>query len=558
MANKDKKLSEGEQKQINTSDNVQIGDLELDIEELTKSVEAKIDELFRPESDIVFEVDRERSEQSEITIVNDIIESESVVTQPSEIAFTDSYPKEESKEEPTLQELLERATVSYLSLDWEFSQENIQSMNDVLVAIEAKIDRVEETRILLEILKRLLNWFSNYEQTVSSVSLGLFREVLQFLNKVLQKKQEIGEKERNIVEQFRKRFNILIKQYGIKEPDLKFTPIVRKDEALPHAPKVVEAEISIPEPAFEKEVPYDIGYISSFDDFENEIKNLLINIEKTNERLKKVVGILNSRPNLKPVGDRLIKLVEQYENYARRINFLGTFISEHKASILGMTTVGIAESLQQKEALPEELGVKMKPEQDLLSSSQEQVLVHKKDVETETKIQIPVVEHVAGSEEPSKVQKIDEVYLFLCEGRYFAIPSNQLVKYDNISSKKASKLRSKGYGTLKDVKPFFKSIKHGVKDAWRNKSDRELKSMNFNYVDIKEKFGFIRGKEEYGGVAVFASDGVDNVIFVVDFVIEDRSFPVTHIKPARTPNLLGTTSLDRYKNVEIIDIKALL
>lgn len=550
MANKDRKLSEDDQKQLSTSDNVQVGELELDIEELTRSVEAKIDELFRPESDIVFEVDRE---QSELAIVNEIIESESVVTQPSGIAATDSYTAEEAKEEPTLQELLERATVSYLSLDWEFSQENIQSMKDVILAIEAKIDLVEETRILLEILKRLLNWFSVYEQTVSSVSLALFREVLQFLSKILRKNQEIGEKEKNIVEQFRKRFNILIRQYNIQEPDLEFAPIVRELEVIQPAPKVMEVKVSVPEPVLEKEVPSDIGYIASFDDFENEIKNLLVNLEKTNERLKKVVGILNARPNLKPIGDRLMKVVEQYENYARRINSLEAFLSEHKASIsAGIVAVETGEPLQTKEAFHEKLGFEIKPEQHLLSSG------HKKDIEAEAKVQIPVAEHVANLEEPAESPKIDEVYLFLCEGKYFAIPSYQLVKYDNISSKKASKLRSKGYGTLKDVKPFFKSIKHGVKDAWRNKSDRELKSMNFNYVDIKEKFGFIHGKEEYGGVAVFASDGTDNVVFIVDFVIEDRSFPVTHVKPSRVPNLLGTTSLDRYKNIEIIDIKALL
>lgn len=540
----DEKVRESEEGHVATSSGTSRSDrsedLDMDIEELTKTIEERIDELFRPEAEITF--DFKPDVKKEVDVVSDIIKTGDVKGSEPIIEGAKSVELQE-QEEVTLMELLERATVSYLSLDWEFSQENLQAMKNSIEAIESRIRPVEETRIILEILKRLLDWFSNYEQTVSAVSLALFREALQFLSKVLQRDQKIGEKEQAIVEQFRKRFNILMKQYGIKEPEIALAPVVDIKK------EVIEPAVTVVEPSVTVEISSEAPGISSFEDAISEARKLRENLERENRRLRKIIEILYARPKLKPVGDRLVKVVDQYEKYTRQVSHLEAFLDRHKEDVLKSI------ALEEKKVLTEEL-TKDQAKAEPKPVSMPEVTVDKPVfIEEET---ISAERSYSESDRSAEAGLVREVYLFLCQGKYFAIPSDSLVKYDHLSSKKAYNLRSRGYGTLGDVKPFFKSIRHGVRGVWKDKSDRDLKSMVFKYLDIKKKFNLPQAKGEYGGVVVFASNGINNVMFIVDFVIDERVFTVRSFRPSEAPDLMGFVDLDRYRNVEVINIETLI
>jgi hypothetical protein len=243
------------------SDGSVMDSLEIDIDELTKNIEERIDELFRPDAEISFEI---KTESPEERVISEVIGSDAVERRPPTEQPLTTSDMLESVEEPTLMELLEKATISYLSLDWEFSQENLTRMRESLKAIESKITPVGETHALFKILERLLNWFAVHDRTVSSVSLALFRETLQFLTKLVQRDQKIGEKDRDITEQFIKRFNILKKQYAIQEPDVeiefipapevkietvsvkqtKISPVVTKEPPVPVTKRVPEAVVT--------------------------------------------------------------------------------------------------------------------------------------------------------------------------------------------------------------------------------------------------------------------------------------------------------------------------
>ncbi|MCX7823485.1 MAG: hypothetical protein N2260_08600 [Syntrophobacterales bacterium] len=501
-------LLEDEQNQGNTSDGSStIAELDISVEELTRGIEERIDELFRPEADISFDFGQSRDGASIISEIIDSGEEKSISL--------------ETKKEPTLSELLEQIMVNYLSLDWEFSQENLEAMKASILAVEAKISPTEETRHLFEILKKLLNWFLSYEQTVSMISLTLFKETLQFLNKILQKDQKVDEKDREIVEQLEKRFNILRTQYEVKEPDLE-----------PPSPKAKVAELVETPDVTKPKAPS----ISSIEDVEKEIRNLKMDLERANLRLRKVISILDARPKLKPVADRLMKIVNHYEGYLDRMGSIETFLAFYsKEPHRAIST--IEKELVTPLEITEKVSSQYAPE-EVVSEA------------------IEPTPKESGS--PLESLVVQEVYLFLSQGKYFAIPFDQLIKYDNISSEKAHTLSSKGYGTLKDIKPFFKSIKHGVHGFWRNKSSRELKKMVFEYVDIKKKLNLPQIKGEYGGMVIFASNGIKNVVFIVDSIISDAPFSIINLRPSDSPKALGIADLNKYRNIEIINIEALV
>jgi hypothetical protein len=329
-----------EQAKVEFPEKSETDDIEIDIDELTRSIEERIDELLRPESEISFDF---KTESSEGSTISEIIASEPKEEQAFSQQLEIKTEITESVEEPTLLELLERATISYLSLDWEFSPENLAKMRESVKAIESRITPVEETRILFKILEKLLDWFNKYENTVSSVSLALFRETLQFLTKIIQRDQKISDQERSLTEQFIKRFNILKKQYNIQEPDIQIKPAgVKEPEAeiagleehriepvvkqpdITATEKITEARVTdIPSIVQETKT---LPVISSIEDIKREIANLRMELEKANSRLAKVAELLSVRPKLRPVGERLNKIAELYTNCAKQAGMLETLL----------------------------------------------------------------------------------------------------------------------------------------------------------------------------------------------------------------------------------------
>jgi uncharacterized coiled-coil protein SlyX len=403
--------------------------------------------------------------------------------------------------------------------------------------------------VLFSILKKLLEWFSAYEQAVSTNSLTLFRETLQFLSKTLQRDQKIGDKEREIISQLCKRFNIIKRQYNIKEPDLTIPLVSPIPPEISVEPKVATAGVeSIAEVVTETQV---VHKITSIQDLELEIQSLRKTLEQENARLRRIVEILCNRPKLKPVGDRLSKLVRRYESYVYRMQNLETSLLSFKLPIPGESIPhdGKDKSVSVKEKISYE--AKSVKHAAIEKGVEEEEVMLDKHVEEEVVPELPI------SQPSDEYEPIKKVYVFLYQGKYFAIPADQLIKYDQISSRKTNYLISKGFGTLKDVKPFFKKITHGVRGQWLYKPEKELKSMIFKYVNLRRLFSLPEVKEEYGGVVIFSSDGINNVMFLVDSVIEREPISVKEIRPVKIPNLLGTANVDQYKNVDVINIEAL-
>jgi|GEM_PF-2057346 len=548
-------------KGLDSSKRSPINGMDVNIDELTKTIEERIDQLFRPEAELSFDFEDRAGEDK--SIISDIISSETTESKISESVKDtetltvdqkiESKPLEVSEvsDEPTLFELLERATVTYLSLDWEFTQENLRAMTNAVLAIESKVDPMPEVRLLFTILKKLLEWFSTYEQAVSANSMTLFRETLQFLTKTLQRGQKIGNKEREFIGQFCKRFNILKKQYNIKEPDLTMPPISPIPSEVFTEPKIavgIEAVESAVETRPETQV---LPRITSIQDIETEIRNIRKTLEEENLRLRRIIEVLYNRPKLKPLGDRLSKVVNRYESYVNRIQNLETALVTFKVDF----TREIVSDRDKDKSVPikKEILSEAKAVEPTIIARE----VEKEKAMVGDRLEKEVVSEIVS--QPSEdYESVKKVYLFLYQGKYFAVPADQLVKYDQISFKKAGNLMSKGFGTLKDVKPFLKKITHGVRGQWLYKPEKELKSMVFKYVNIRRVFGLTEIKEEYGGVAIFASDGVNNVMFVADSVISGNPLSVREIGPAKTPKMLATVNVDQYKNVDVINIEALV
>jgi hypothetical protein len=84
---------------------------------------------------------------------------------------------------------------------------------------------------------------------------------------------------------------------------------------------------------------------------------------------------------------------------------------------------------------------------------------------------------------PDSVQEVEskreDVYYCVISGKRYGVPASQVVKIDSVSSKKVKKIIGKGYATLADFKPIFKSIKSGLLGPWGDLPVEVLKEYRF-------------------------------------------------------------------------------
>ena len=517
-------------------------DLDLDIENLTKAIDERIDLLFRPADEVESTLSVEQKEkeqektQEKLEPSSEVLNSVEAVKAPE--AFKDLpeslADQEVRKVEPSneISLSLEQVHIAYLALDWEFSEENLRKLREALDHLRDCLKPAEEVEDIYNILDTLLDLFAQDENNVSYTSMAILRDSLNLLSKIAQRKA--GADERLALTQLKRRFDRYRSQLSLKassvsrdvdeggelsggeseklEGELEAAEeaesgIVHKVEAAGREEKIEEAteyirtDRSSETRAELEEIFNRLNHLASL------ITQVQSSLERENKVLNKIRKVFEQRSKLKSVADYLLRIENNYVKYADQLKNL---------------------------------------EKDLLVTLSElQKMVELKKVE-------PVSEKIGTEESIVIPEDVQRVLVVQVDGKLVGIPFAFVVRFCTVSRKKLVRIVKRGYGTLKDVKPFFRSIYYGVSDRWHRFSARELKNIKFPLL-LRDEFSKTKD------AVVFISDGHRYGLLLADALPEEEPETVMAFRAVEDrEHVLGVADTFTGKRVEVLDIGSIL
>jgi hypothetical protein len=111
----------------------------------------------------------------------------------------------------------------------------------------------------------------------------------------------------------------------------------------------------------------------------------------------------------------------------------------------------------------------------------------------------------------------EDLYLIESNGECLELPASRVLKVARSPGKKGLKILKRGYATLTDFTPPFRTVKSGVLGEWTKLPAKELKSYRFEPLDPHSPDRV----ETSGPTAVLTSDGqAHRIIFgeIVNFI----------------------------------------
>ncbi len=524
-----------------TTENGQNG-LDLDLKTFELEIEKEIDSLFIPlgnEAETKFEaappsmeIEQPSSpafvappaptaaapEPEEMTIRFDEPQVQTVAVTPESrtvsaaAADTDDFtlvlesPDDSSDE---LKALLESFQASYLSFDWDFSSLNVAALAEVLTRLEPHCVKTPETESLYKIMKAVLQRVSARPDTVSPQFVEVMKDAQGLLNRFL-----------------------LPGNGGISSEDRsRFKDLIARVHAIRNAQMNRDTRptgSSVPSQASRQGDFVSAGDPSTSDGFialEGGPENLagwieqaqrrltltLQGLQDVNRRLYQLEEILVSKPALAPLTTRIKSLRSNLEQQLSSMRSQESFWSR-------LTAVINERGVQLKDgaSVPETVAHSVEATEGI------------RDLSGSSTAEAPVAPLSPRTQR-------EQVCLITVGGRKYAVLSANVVKVQPVNGKKISTISKRGYGVLKDFKPFFKSLKTGLFGAWIGLPTDVLKTYQFMPVS----FGGM-GVEESGpegvkgavlisngqrhGIIWSESDKVDLITETIDLTSHSKAF----------------------------------
>lgn len=147
----------------------------------------------------------------------------------------------------------------------------------------------------------------------------------------------------------------------------------------------------------------------------------------------------------------------------------------------------------------------------------------------------------------------EDIYLFYYSGRPFALSASAVVKSRSVSRQTAKKILKRGYATLADVKPLFRSIRTGVSGRLATMSGKVLKSTEFavigpNYFQVAQAPPDPR-------MAIFVTTGSDYGVILADSEkVDFRAEAEIDFETCSCGAALGTVRTESGLCAEVLDI----
>lgn len=392
-------------------------------------------------------------------------------------------PKPQYVQRSELPRTVESFNAAFLSLEWEFSQENIRKLQTALADLEPFSNGAKGSAAIFKILQVMLARLSARPQSATRRVFELVRDSQGLLAHILLMESQPGANEKERIGALVSRFRDMreraiaareskshesIKTHEVATPELTINPDNEKNEEEAETSTLVERDFSTAEVStstvFTESFPRDTLVSGKMPDrwslmdlgtWMQSIAHLLSDtikgIDAEMERIHQMELVFGKNPALTPIMLKLAGIRGGIEN---RVDSLRAQQNEWLSRITWV------ENLQKISA------DYSNQVQDFCETSEPPVFAEA-DKQTTP---------------PDKVPVRQDVYVFHYASRPFAIQASDLVTFRKISSKKLLQFAKRGHATLGEVKPFFRTIRNGLHGQWAAAPRDVLESTSFKLV----------------------------------------------------------------------------
>ncbi len=376
-----------------------------------------------------------------------------------------------------LPKLVEVFNAAYLSLDWEFSQQNIRKLQAALSGLEPFAGSAPQTVPIFKMLKVILARLNARPQFVNNQIIELIRESQGLLAHMLLMEEAPGPGEKERIVSLLGRFRLMREKAmaaretrpqaggeeqaegglesgpagsGEKAKEEVARPPDRAEDLTARSPRP-EAGHRRPK-APEAPMPGDWSLIDLRDWMKASGRSLAETIEGLEaeiNRLRKVETVLGKSAGLAPVVEMLAGIRAGMEFRVGALREQGGSLNSRAAWVENLEKVLSACEAQSVPSAEKGAG------------------------------QAADAGPPAGRE--SRTRR-EDLCLFRYCGRSYGVFFPNMVKYSRISRKVADKIRARGYATLDDVKPFLRNVRNGVLGEWAAMPRRTLQALRFRLI----------------------------------------------------------------------------
>ncbi len=388
-------------------------------------------------------------------------------------AFRTSYG---SREE--LPKLVEVFNAAYLSLDWEFSPQNIKKLESALSDLDPFAGSTRQSAPIFKMLKVILARLRVRPQLVNNPIIELIRDSQGLLAHMLLMEEAPGPDEKGRIKSLLSRFRQMReKALAAREVNLPAGKQKSTDDQ-PFGPQAKSAD--------EAGGPILPSFNPS-DDFAEPSPGP----ESGHELSAPPAGaipdswsFLELKEWMESSGRFLLNTIEGFETEIHRMRKVETALGKSPGllPVVGMLADIRAGVERGVVALREQEGgwssrVAWVENLEKVSSACDGHL--ETDAEKDSEPMVADVEAPAGVESQARRE---DVCLFRYAGRAYAVFFPNMVRYSRVSRKLAAKILARGYATLDEVKPFCRGIRNGVLGEWAAMPRKALQSIKFSLI----------------------------------------------------------------------------
>ena len=502
----------------------------LDIKAFEDEIDKEIDALFVPAAADI-SMDEETPSAPPAAAATAGPEPPPAVTPPQAPPLPEAgvEPAPPSTPDAELANLLEAMSIAYLSLDWEFSVENVSKLEQALTALEPYCTKLHETEVLLRMFRAVIAPLRTNPETVDRRQIELMRDVQALLKLLLLADGKVGVYEKEHLKNMVKRFQGTHK---------------KSESPQPQPPEPPQPEASVAEVAALSDWRPLRELTQWMDACATRTNQALQKIEQERKRIKQLEETLSKVPALHAVASRLARarsgLGEQAthlgaieQEWGKRAEWLKAFLS-HLESVATSPPGVEPVPAPVAPAIPEPVVAPAEPE-----VVREEPHARPRPVET--------------AEDELVRKRKETVYFFDVASRPMAAPAANVVKIDRASGKKLKKMIQRGYATILDFKPMLRNMKWGLLGNWKDLPADTLKG--YKFIPASRDASAI--PEEAGVVLI--SDGKRHAMILADNpAVEMGAEAEVVMDPKAAPGFCGSIWTSVGAPAKLIDVDHLL
>ena len=420
-----------------------------------------------------------------------------------------------------LPRLIEAFNAAYLSLDWDFSPEHLYALELALSELEPHAMKTTGAEPVFKLLKAFLPRLRARPQAASPQLVELIRDSQGLLAHMLLLEGPIGAQEKERLRDLLARFRSMKeKAAAAKEArDEAAPPKSERAAAVAAARAEIFAE-SAEAASVEEKLPdrWSLRELNGWLTTSGEaIAQAVAGLEAEMVRIRQVEEILSKSQALAPIVSRLAAVRKKAGEALAGLKGKGAECTERSEWLANLETVAATAAPEPaKEAAP----VPRRP--------------------------------------PAQAKTIrNDIYVFTFAGKTFGVLAGNVVKVRAVSPGKVKKLLDRGYATLADFKPLFKSIKSGVLGEWKEIGGDALKARRFTPVrpwvfDVAEM------PAAPGGAVFLGTVTESGIVFTDSAKVERVRDAEVVLEPSSGFASIGTVALESGLSALVLDINRIL